>query len=152
LIKVNKLKHAWCIKPPETIKPTVKTEEPPMATPTKTGDKPVKSKSVAPAKTAAKAAPKAAPKAAATAKPAKPVAKAPTAKAATAKVPAAKAPATKRAAPAKVLSPDQRRYYIEVAAYYIAERRGFHGGSEFNDWVNAEAEIDRLLREGVLNP
>jgi hypothetical protein len=126
-----------------------------MATPSKTGDKPVKSKPAATAKTAAKAAPKAAaakPAAAkSTAKAAKPVAKAPTAKVAAAKTPATKKPALAKA-PIKALSPDQRRFYIEVAAYYIAERRGFHGGSEFNDWVNAEAEIDRLLREGVLNP
>lgn len=50
------------------------------------------------------------------------------------------------------LTPEQRRYYVEVAAYYIAERRGFHGGSELDDWMQAENEIDRLLNEGVLNP
>ncbi len=50
------------------------------------------------------------------------------------------------------LSPEQRRMYVEVAAYYIAERRGFHGGSELEDWLQAEAEIDRLLREGILKP
>jgi len=42
--------------------------------------------------------------------------------------------------------------YVEVAAYYIAERRGFQGGSELEDWVQAEAKIDRLLREGILKP
>jgi hypothetical protein len=46
---------------------------------------------------------------------------------------------------------DQRRNYIEVAAYYIAERRGFVGGNEMDDWAAAEAEIDRLLSEGKLN-
>ena len=50
------------------------------------------------------------------------------------------------------LTAEQRRYYVEVAAYYIAERRGFCGGSEVDDWVQAEAESDRLLREGVLKP
>lgn len=98
-------------------------------------------------------------------------AKAPTeAKAKAVKKPAAsKAPAAKKApakaAPAKpavvptlavnaipVLTPDQRRYYVEVAAFYIAERRGFHGGSQMDDWVQAEQEIDRLLREGILKP
>ncbi|MFN4148791.1 MAG: DUF2934 domain-containing protein [Rhodocyclaceae bacterium] len=51
-----------------------------------------------------------------------------------------------------VLTPEQRRLYVEVAAYYIAERRGFQGGSEIEDWVQAEAEIDRMLREGILKP
>lgn len=50
------------------------------------------------------------------------------------------------------LTAEQRRYYVEVAAYYIAERRGFHGGSQVDDWVQAEAEIERLLREGILKP
>lgn len=56
----------------------------------------------------------------------------------------------KKSAPA--LTPEQRRYYVEVAAYYIAERRGFHGGSEIDDWVQAETEIDRLVSEGVFKP
>ena len=46
----------------------------------------------------------------------------------------------------------QRRNYVEVAAYYIAERRGFHGGSELEDWAQAEREVERLLRENRLNP
>jgi hypothetical protein len=49
------------------------------------------------------------------------------------------------------IGPDQRRNYIEVAAYYIAERRGFMGSHEAEDWTNAEIEIDRMLREGKLN-
>lgn len=50
-----------------------------------------------------------------------------------------------------VVTPEQRRHYIEVAAYYIAERRGFCDGSPQEDWARAEAEIDRLLAEGLLN-
>ena len=46
---------------------------------------------------------------------------------------------------------EQRRHYIEVAAYYIAERRGFASGDPMADWSAAEAEIDRLLAEGLLN-
>ena len=76
--------------------------------------------------------------------------KAPVAK----KAPAAKkaaAPAVKKAKVASVAVPhDQRRHYVEMAAYYIAERRGFHGGSELDDWVQAEVEVDRMLREGLL--
>lgn len=45
---------------------------------------------------------------------------------------------------------DRRRDYIEVAAYYIAERRGFVGGNAADDWKAAEVEIDRLLAEGKL--
>lgn len=64
-------------------------------------------------------------------------------------VPKAKASrAPKKAKPA--VSDDQRRNYIEVAAYYIAERRGFTPGDPMQDWIAAEAEIERLLREGLL--
>ena len=49
------------------------------------------------------------------------------------------------------ISADQRRNYIEVAAYYIAERRGFIGGNVVDDWAAAEIEVDRLLTEGKLN-
>lgn len=121
-----------------------------MATSTKSGEKPVKSKPAA-AKPAVKAAAKpAAPKPAA--KVVKPAAAKPAAKAATPKAPAAPKKAASTKARLTPLAPDQRRYYVEVAAYYIAERRGFHGGSQLNDWVEAENEIDRLLSEGILNP
>lgn len=49
------------------------------------------------------------------------------------------------------LIPDNlRRNYIEVAAYHIAEQRGFQCGSELEDWLQAEREVDRLLQEGKL--
>ncbi len=48
------------------------------------------------------------------------------------------------------VSPEQRLNYIEVAAYYIAARRGFAPGDSLQDWIQAEAEIDRLLGEGRL--
>ena len=51
----------------------------------------------------------------------------------------------------RAVATDQRRYYVEVAAYYIAERRGFVGGNPLEDWAAAEAEVERLLTEGVLN-
>lgn len=98
-----------------------------------------------------------------TAAPAKAAAKAPAAKAAkpaaAAKSPAAKAPAaarktaaTKPAPQRREVPPEQRRNYIEVAAYFIAERHGFTSGRELQDWQAAEAEIDRLLAAGLLNP
>ena len=34
---------------------------------------------------------------------------------------------------------------VATAAYYKAERRGFEGGNDLQDWLDAEAEIDRLL-------
>ncbi|MDP1733192.1 MAG: DUF2934 domain-containing protein [Sulfuritalea sp.] len=81
----------------------------------------------------AKAVPKAVPKAAP-----KPATKAVTAKAAgRSKKPAA-------------IPLEKRKHYIEMAAYYIAERRGFAPGNLLDDWVQAEAEIDRLLAEGRL--
>lgn len=56
--------------------------------------------------------------------------------------------ASRRAA----VTPEQRRNYVEVAAYFIAERNGFLPGSELEHWAAAEAEIDRLLTAGLLNP
>lgn len=82
-------------------------------------------------KTAVKAAPKPAPKAA------------------TKAAPKARTAAARSAKPAGVPQ-EQRRNYIEMAAYYIAERRGFAPGNPLEDWVQAEAEIDRLLAEGRL--
>jgi hypothetical protein len=49
------------------------------------------------------------------------------------------------------LNVQQRHHYVEVAAYFMAERRGFMTGCESEDWLAAEAEIDRLFHEGKLN-
>ncbi|HLA36358.1 MAG TPA: DUF2934 domain-containing protein [Rhodocyclaceae bacterium] len=48
------------------------------------------------------------------------------------------------------VTPEQRQNYIEVAAYFIAERRGFSPDVSLDDWVQAENEIDRLVAEGSL--
>ena len=121
-----------------------------MATAAKSGDKPTKPKAAA-TKPAAKAATaKPAAKTAASDKPAK--APKAAAKPATAAKPVKAATAKKSASAASGLSPEQRRGYIEVAAYYIAERRGFQGGNATDDWAQAEAEIERLLQEGILKP
>ena len=42
-------------------------------------------------------------------------------------------------------NPQLRHEMIACAAYYRAEKRGFSGGSELEDWLEAEAEIDRTL-------
>jgi hypothetical protein len=39
-----------------------------------------------------------------------------------------------------------RRGMIAQAAYLRAERRGFTGGNEIEDWLAAEAEVDALLK------
>jgi len=94
------------------------------------------------AKPAPKAAPKTAPKTATKAGPK-------TAPKAAPKVKTAKAVAP-RSGKAAGVPAEQRRNYIEMAAYYIAERRGFAPGNPLEDWVQAEAEIDRLLAAGRL--
>ena len=52
----------------------------------------------------------------------------------------------KRVAPA--IQAEERHHLIEVAAYYIAERRGFHGESSHDDWLLAEQEIDVMIAQG----
>lgn len=70
-----------------------------------------------------------------------------------------KAATAKKAAPAKpkastatnkksALSQEQRNHYVEVAAFYIAERRGFAPGNPVEDWASAEEEVDRLIASG----
>ncbi len=76
------------------------------------------------------------------------------AKAAKAASASAQAPATGKAAAkeksAAVVTPEQRANYIEVAAFYIAERRGFASGDPMADWLEAQAEIDRAIANGLL--
>lgn len=43
------------------------------------------------------------------------------------------------------LNPEERYRMIAVAAYYRAEKRGFIGGDPAQDWVDAEAEVERLI-------
>lgn len=44
--------------------------------------------------------------------------------------------------------PPQRRHeLISEAAYFRAEARGFVPGSDLDDWLDAEAEIDGQLAE-----
>jgi hypothetical protein len=43
------------------------------------------------------------------------------------------------------IAAEVRHHYVQVAAYYIAERRGFHGGAEHRDWELAEREIERMI-------
>lgn len=75
---------------------------------------------------------------------AKAAAKKPAAK----KVPAAQTQLKPSTAPKPVLSSEQRNHYVAVAAFYIAERRGFTLGDPMVDWLAAEAEVDRLIASG----
>jgi hypothetical protein len=51
------------------------------------------------------------------------------------------------------LSSEERHEMVAVAAYYLAEKRGFPGSGALDDWVEAERRIDsmieRMHREGV---
>ncbi len=49
---------------------------------------------------------------------------------------------------AALISAEERHHLISVAAYYIAERRGFHGASSHADWLQAECEIDAMISAG----
>jgi hypothetical protein len=48
-------------------------------------------------------------------------------------------------ATAVLIEPAVRHARIAQAAYFLSERRSFCPGGEFEDWLAAEAEIDRLL-------
>ncbi len=75
--------------------------------------------------------------------------KAPAAKTETVVAPKAKAATTaKKPAAAKAkkdVTPEQRYVMICEAAYYISERHGFSPENAAQDWLDAEAEINRLL-------
>jgi hypothetical protein len=47
--------------------------------------------------------------------------------------------------PVKRVSEQERRNMIARAAYFRAEKRNFAPGQEVDDWVAAEAEVDREL-------
>jgi hypothetical protein len=34
---------------------------------------------------------------------------------------------------------------ISVAAYFLAEKRGFSGGGELDDWLEAEAQVKQII-------
>ncbi len=74
------------------------------------------------------------------------------AKAAPKKAPAKKATvskvATTQAMPQPAVTPEQRHNYIEVAAFYVAQRRGFAPGNPLDDWATAEIEVDKLIAAG----
>ncbi len=46
----------------------------------------------------------------------------------------------------RAITPEERYRMIAEAAYFLAEKRGFVGGDVAEDWLAAEAEIDRILQ------
>lgn len=59
------------------------------------------------------------------------------------------APAQTALAPSvpTAVSAELRKDMIEQAAYFRAEARGFEAGHELDDWLEAESEVDRAIRE-----
>ncbi len=45
----------------------------------------------------------------------------------------------------KALSSEERWRLVAQAAYYRAEKRGFAPGGELQDWIEAEAEVERMI-------
>jgi Holliday junction resolvase-like predicted endonuclease len=41
---------------------------------------------------------------------------------------------------ARAVSADERHRMIADAAYFLAEKRGFHGDAALDDWLQAEVE------------
>jgi hypothetical protein len=76
-----------------------------------------------------------------TTRPRRPRANDPSRSAAAAEATTASSGAAARAA----VSPEERHRMIAEAAYYRALARGFSGGDPLADWLEAEAEIDRML-------
>ncbi len=50
-----------------------------------------------------------------------------------------------KAKPGSKVSEEERRRLVAERAYYLAEKRGFAGGDPRDDWLQAEAEINREL-------
>jgi hypothetical protein len=59
---------------------------------------------------------------------------------------AATAAKTTKPDDASVSKPEERWQMISVAAYYLAEKRGFTGGNPCQDWIEAETQVDSMLK------
>ena len=65
-------------------------------------------------------------------------------KAATKKTTAAKTRSTKQKK--TVISEDEKRVMIAMHAYYKWEHAGFPGGQDWQHWLEAEKEVDEMLK------
>jgi hypothetical protein len=50
-----------------------------------------------------------------------------------------------------VITAERRYQMIAAAAYYRAERRAFKDGDPITDWLEAEAEIDRMIEQSLMS-
>jgi len=50
---------------------------------------------------------------------------------------------------ATAIDPEMRRRLVAAEAYFFAERRGFSGGNEIDDWVAAERVVDSWLNRSL---
>ena len=57
--------------------------------------------------------------------------------------------ATARSSGSQKISEDVRRGMIAEAAFFRAQQRNFEGGSETEDWLLAEREVDEQLGSKV---
>ena len=48
-------------------------------------------------------------------------------------------------APPHTVTPEERWRMVAEAAYLRAEKRGFSGGNPTDDWLAAEAEVEKIL-------
>jgi hypothetical protein len=55
-----------------------------------------------------------------------------------------------RAGSTGIIDPEIRRQLVAAEAYFLAERRGFAGGNELEDWVAAERMVDSRLKQEPL--
>jgi len=46
---------------------------------------------------------------------------------------------------ATITTSEERHRLIAEAAYYLAEKRGFQGGSPEQDWLEAAAQVDQMF-------
>lgn len=47
-----------------------------------------------------------------------------------------------------ITTSEERHRLISEAAYYLAEQRGFQGGSPEQDWFEAASQVDKLFMAG----
>jgi hypothetical protein len=50
---------------------------------------------------------------------------------------------------AAMIDPEHRRRLVAAEAYFFAERRGFSGGNEIDDWFAAERVVDSWLNRSL---
>jgi hypothetical protein len=68
----------------------------------------------------------------------------------TLKIPSTRKSPVKKTTTAKINAPtqkDKRHQMISEAAYILAEQRNFHGDRAMDDWLQAEAEVDTILKK-----